>query len=470
MNTPRFAVVGRPNKGKSSIVATLARDDSVLIESRSGSTRKATCYPMSVNGEVLYELIDTPGIQRARRTLEWLTHHSKDASDRPATVARFVETFRDSDEFRDECELLTPIVEGAAIIYVVDGSCPFGAEYEAEMDILRWCGRPSLALINPIDNDHYVDAWRAGLQQFFQTVRVFNAARAEHAKQLALLELFGHLDPQWRAPIDRAIQVLSQHRQHQHYLCSSIIADTLINVLRCEVRENLLPGVPESLIQSRLWKRYQATVSQLEQECRRQVEDVYAFRHLSRQEQDLALENSDLFDTEHWYLWGLSKKSLLAVAASAGAIAGAGAGITVDGLAGGLLGGSATTVAGTLGALGSSWGAWKYANEIAQLRVKGIPTGGKTMIVGPSRNPNFPFVFLGRALLHLRLLNRRTHADRSELSLDQHLLSPVPDQQRRQLGAVFVALQQGKSDPKLSQKLTQLIGEILAEEEKNSIE
>ena len=28
---PTFAVVGRPNKGKSSIVATLARDDAVYI-------------------------------------------------------------------------------------------------------------------------------------------------------------------------------------------------------------------------------------------------------------------------------------------------------------------------------------------------------------------------------------------------------------------------------------------------------
>ncbi|HAN68315.1 MAG TPA: DUF3482 domain-containing protein, partial [Halieaceae bacterium] len=54
MNVPVFAVVGRPNKGKSSIVATLARDDSVGIEARAGSTREAREFPMRVDGETLY--------------------------------------------------------------------------------------------------------------------------------------------------------------------------------------------------------------------------------------------------------------------------------------------------------------------------------------------------------------------------------------------------------------------------------
>ena len=59
--TPRFAVVGHPNKGKSSIVATLAEDDSVAISPVPGTTKRARVYPMRVDGEVLYELIDTPG-------------------------------------------------------------------------------------------------------------------------------------------------------------------------------------------------------------------------------------------------------------------------------------------------------------------------------------------------------------------------------------------------------------------------
>ena len=46
--TPIFAVVGHPNKGKSSIVATLAQDDSVAISSASGTTRVSENLVVSV--------------------------------------------------------------------------------------------------------------------------------------------------------------------------------------------------------------------------------------------------------------------------------------------------------------------------------------------------------------------------------------------------------------------------------------
>ena len=61
---PNFAVVGRPNKGKSSIVATLARDDSVRIAARAGSTRSTRRFPLHVDGVVLYDLIDKPVMLR----------------------------------------------------------------------------------------------------------------------------------------------------------------------------------------------------------------------------------------------------------------------------------------------------------------------------------------------------------------------------------------------------------------------
>ena len=53
-------------------------------------------------------------------------------------------------QFEAEVALLAPLGEGAGVIYVVDGAVPYGPEYEAEMEILRWSGRPSLAVINPI--------------------------------------------------------------------------------------------------------------------------------------------------------------------------------------------------------------------------------------------------------------------------------------------------------------------------------
>jgi hypothetical protein len=457
MSAPVFAVVGRPNKGKSSIVATLARDDSVYIDARSGSTRESHDYPMQVNGETLYTLVDTPGIQRARGVLDWLQERCPDAASRPQTVRDFVAAHRDGEDYRDECELLAPIIDGAGIIYVVDGSVPFGADYEAEMEILRWCGRPSLALINPIDGDAFADEWHNGLGQFFRTVRLFDAQRAEFPKQLELLELFGHLDHNWREPLERAVRILREERANNHRGAAILIAEMIADALNYQARQKLLPGMPEDATREALFLRYQSHLAERERRCRQQVEETYYYQHLERSEEELALADSDLFAVDNWYLWGLNRRSLAIAASSAGALLGGATGAAVDTAAGGALLGTVTLVSGAAGALSGALGVWRYADEIASIRVQGVPTGGRELLCGPSNNLNFPFVLLGRALLHQQLLCQRTHADRSHLALEGALLTALDDRERRRLGRIFAQLRAEKRVEENRSALTTLI-------------
>jgi small GTP-binding protein len=76
LDHPKFAVVGHPNKGKSSIVSSLALDDSVQISDTPGTTTKKRSFPLTVDGKIIYELFDTPGFQRARKVLAWLEAHN----------------------------------------------------------------------------------------------------------------------------------------------------------------------------------------------------------------------------------------------------------------------------------------------------------------------------------------------------------------------------------------------------------
>lgn len=444
MTTPTFAVVGRPNKGKSSIVATLARDDAVYIDARAGSTLQARTYPMRVDGHTLYELVDTPGIQRARAVLDWLNAHCSDAAARPDTVKAFVEQHEDEPRFADECQMLRPIVNGAGIIYVVDGSCPYGSDYEAEMEILRWSGRPSLALINPIESQEFVQEWSAGLGQFFKTVRIFDAHRAEVTKQLELLELFGHLDPRWREPLEQAIEVLRQDRQLQARTASIYITDLLVDAITYSVEQAVPQGLPQEPVRKLLYERYKRHLVSQERRCRARVEELYYYTRLKKSEASLALEESDLFNLEQWYLWGLGKKSMVTVAASAGALVGGSTGMLLDAASGGLLGGLGTLVTGSGGAVSGALGALKYADRIAQVKVRGIPSGGQMIACGPAKNPNFPFVLLGRALLHQRLVCTRTHANRNELKLEMPLLEWLTDKERKRLARLFEDIRNSK--------------------------
>jgi len=118
----------------------------VRIGPEPGTTTHARAFPLRVGGIILYTLVDTPGFQRARAALDWMKQHETDAGSRPAVVQQFVREHQHDARFSNECELLRPIVEGAGLIYVVDGATPYGSEYDAEMEILRWTGQPGLAV------------------------------------------------------------------------------------------------------------------------------------------------------------------------------------------------------------------------------------------------------------------------------------------------------------------------------------
>jgi len=236
---PTFAVVGHPNKGKSSIVATLAEDERLAIGPTPGTTRRAAYHTFSIDDQPQYVLVDTPGFQRAGAVLEWLESRATTASARPALVAEFVAAHAEDPRFVDECELLKPIVEGAGILYVVDGSKPYGAEYELEMQILQWTGQPRMALINLIGEEDHQDQWRQALDQYFSLVRVFDAVGADFDTRVNLLEVFGELDPEWRAPLDRAVRALVEERRARRRRSAEEIAAHLTESATMAERANV---------------------------------------------------------------------------------------------------------------------------------------------------------------------------------------------------------------------------------------
>jgi GTP-binding protein EngB required for normal cell division len=62
---PAFAVVGRVNKGKSSIVSTLVEDEAVRIDRTPGTTQDCESFELRVGNRILCRLIDTPGFEEA---------------------------------------------------------------------------------------------------------------------------------------------------------------------------------------------------------------------------------------------------------------------------------------------------------------------------------------------------------------------------------------------------------------------
>ncbi|NQV71040.1 MAG: DUF3482 domain-containing protein [Pseudohongiella sp.] len=407
--TPIFAVVGHPNKGKSSIVATLARDDSVAISPESGTTRFSNSLDVSV-GASHYTLVDTPGFQRPTRVLQWLQAHAATAEKRQAAVQSFVTDAECKSNFPDEVQLLTPIMNGAAILYVVDGSRPYGAEYEAEMEILRWTGQASMALINPIESQQHVQDWQQALGQYFKVVRVFNALQADLEKQLSVLEAFCTIKPEWQGAIARLISEYQKISTEQQAEALQLLVELLNKLCSYQVSQKVLSRNQAKALEGVLQLRFFADMRNIESQIHDSLKNLYRYHHLQSEIYELPLEGN-LFDTEKWIVWGLNRKRLTVAASMAGAatgaaidLASAGTSLMLGAAGGGLIAGAS---------------AWFGADHIAEFKVQGLPIGGFEARQGPVKNRNFPYVVLGRFLYLENALRNRTHAQRDTLQIKE---------------------------------------------------
>jgi Domain of unknown function (DUF3482)/50S ribosome-binding GTPase len=457
---PTFAVVGHPNKGKSSIVATLAEDDSVRIAPEPGTTTACRRYPMKVDGHVQYVLVDTPGFQRARRAFAWMLERETTAAAHRAVVEAFVREHRGTGRFDDECELLGPLLEGAGILYVVDGSRPYGPEYEAEMEILRWTGQPSMALINLIGEEDHVEPWRAALGQYFRIVRVFDALTAPFEKRLELLLAFGELREDWREPLRGAVAALRAERARHHERVARAIAEMLVEMLGHEETRRLSADADPRLHEATLEQRYKDALRARERAGRREVELVYAHHGIERSERDVELPGPDLFSTDHWFFWGLNRRQLVATGAAGGALLG--------GVVDASVGGASLLLGSAIGAALGGATAWLSSGRIARIRVLSLPLGGRLLRCGPSRNVNLPYVVLGRALAHHALVAGRSHASRGPLDPAAGEDAPnwvdrLAPSQRSGLERLFRRLRDGDAGAEVEDELTALLVPLVAE-------
>jgi hypothetical protein len=296
---------------------------------------------------------------------------------------------------------------GAAIIYVVDGSHPYGPEYEAEMEILRWCGQPRLALINPIQNSEHVNEWRTALDQYFSLVQTFNPMNASVEQQAQLLKHLTVIAPEWHEKLGRLAEALVIEQSQWRQQAAELLAHWLDEACQHQVRQKVLEkkqaeaALPALELAFKQWQLYR--------EKRALNELKYLYRHMQTRTSIEMLElPPDLFDIEQWYLWGLNKQQLLA----AGTMGGIAAGGSIDMM----VGGASAMTGAILGGLTGFASAMLGSSQLLKQDLKGLPLGGYEVQLGPIKDPNFPYVLINRFLHLHRQLATKNHADRSDIS------------------------------------------------------
>ncbi|MBF0211123.1 MAG: GTPase/DUF3482 domain-containing protein [Desulfamplus sp.] len=411
---PEFAIIGHPNEGKSSVVSTLAEDDTVAISPIPGETIVCQVLPVVIDGEEIIRFIDTPGFQNPRETLDWMKKYSGPDE---LLLKTFIERHKNNLNFRDECELLSPVENGAGIIFVVDGSRPVRQSDRVEMEILRLTGRPRMSIVNCKGEEPiYLKEWQNEFRKHFNSIRQFNAHKATWLERLELLESLKGVDQEWQPALTKVIESFRQDWFHRNRLAAAMTVEMLEHILTFSMVSNIEEGENFNQVKAKIEKEFRQKIEAMERLTHQKIRRLFRHNIFRCELPENSLLNENLFSQKTWQFLGLSPKE---VALAAG-MAGGAAGVVIDLIAAGITFGLFSAIGGVIG-VGS---ALLSGRRIADLTFKGQKLGRDQIKVGPLANIQLMYILIDRMVIfHASIINW-AHARREfEKELLKHQLS-----------------------------------------------
>ncbi|WP_420473588.1 GTPase/DUF3482 domain-containing protein [Noviherbaspirillum sp. ST9] len=363
----QVAVVGHTNAGKTSLLRTLTRRVAFgEVSAQPGTTRHVEVVDLKVNGQSAVRFFDTPGLEDAVTLLD-LMKGLDECPTPPDRIRAFLRGPEARGAFEQEAKVLRKMLEVDAGMYVIDSREAVLPKFRAEIEILTWCARPVMPVLNFVrDARSRKDEWLSTLAAYNMHACVqFDAVAPFVGSEQWLYQDMATLMRERRADLTRIVEYLGQQRRERQAAARRVVADLLISL--AALRQ---PIAPEDFADAQKRERFLGDFrAMVLRAARVAVDDLLSIYGFRTDDADVAMLpwldgrwEDDLFDPET--LRDASRT--LGTGAALGAAIGAAADIALAGLSLG----TATAVGAAIGGLASQgWG--QFGRRLAN-KVRGV--------------------------------------------------------------------------------------------------
>lgn len=224
------ALVGHTNAGKTSLLRTLTRRrDFGEVSDRPGTTRHVEWLDLVVDGVPVVRFFDTPGLEDSTALLA-LLHGLDRALTPPDRIRAFLRRPEAADRFEQEAKVLRAMLEVDAAFQVIDTRDPVLPKHRAELEILSWCARPLMPVLNFVrDAASREAAWTAALSDYgLHAVARFDAVAPFAGSEQRLYRSLATLLPSREAALTEVIESLELERLDRRAASHTTVARLLV--------------------------------------------------------------------------------------------------------------------------------------------------------------------------------------------------------------------------------------------------
>lgn len=413
-NNLKIAIIGDPNKGKSSFVSTFAYNDGIAVSSKSGETIKSSCHPLKIENETVYELYDTPGFNNDEKLFEYINENETKFLNIYELIKIFIEDYKENNDFSKDIEILKVLIEKPIIIYVVNNSIEYNPSFDCSLEIIKKFNLPSFIIYNQHDKDKDErKSWENIENKYFISSFEYNVLDSSFNNKIDFLEMLEEKiqDKNLKNQLCKSIEVLNKDFKRRLDFSYEELSNIFYKII------NHTKKYKESdLLKKNIEKKEAEFIEEIklqEKSFYSLIEKEWGFNNLEKEIIELKEIEIDAKFSEK--ILGASKNILTVMGIIIGASIGGGIGLSVDtAFFFGSMG--MGTAIGTIGGASSGLISILLGTNLIKKKTKGYGINKITIL--ELIKVNTKIVILTKMYLFVELISIRSHAKRDKLKFN----------------------------------------------------